>query len=99
MTCPGCDRADGVEPTGPDAGRCTHCGMSWAVSIVNPRPLPGYLADLGAAAEEIGRLRWGLDKVIALADEAPQLSDQRLRERLLALAVVLRPGPSRENPR
>lgn len=63
-TCPGCDRSDGVEPTGPDAGRCTPCGMSWAVSVVNPRP-PLFVDRVADMAVEIGRLRWGLRKVIA----------------------------------
>jgi hypothetical protein len=53
------------------------------------------LADLGAAAEEIGRLRWSLRQIIALADEAPQLTDAQLRQRLLALADQTRPVGSR----
>jgi hypothetical protein len=52
-----------------------------------PPSRPAYLADLGPAAEEIGRLR----QVIALADEAPQLIDAQLRQRLLALADQARP--------
>jgi hypothetical protein len=44
------------------------------------------LGNLGAAAEEIGRLRWILRQIIALANDAPQLSDVELRTRLLALA-------------
>jgi hypothetical protein len=58
-------------------------------------PRPAYLADLGAAAEEIGRLRWALRQIIALADAAPQLTGAQLRERLLALADQTRPGCSR----
>ena len=58
-------------------------------------PRPAYLADLGAAAEEIGRLRWSLRQVIALAEDAPGLTDAQLRERLLALADQTRPGCSR----
>ena len=58
-------------------------------------PRPAYLADLGAAAEEIGRLRWALRQVIALADEATALTDAQLRQRLLALADQSRPGYSR----
>jgi len=60
-----------------------------------PPPRPAYLADLGAAAEEIGRLRWSLRQVIALADEAPAFTDAQLRQRLLALADQSRPGYSR----
>jgi hypothetical protein len=71
---------DGVS----SATGCPH--RAWAP------PRPAHLADLGAAAEEIGRLRWCLRQVIALADEAPQLIDAQLRERLLALANQTRPG-------
>jgi hypothetical protein len=71
------------------------------------RPRPAYLADLGAAAEEIGRLRWALRQVVALADEAPALTGAQLRQRLLALAErtsVARDGargldPDCEEPR
>jgi hypothetical protein len=55
-------------------------------------PRSAYLADLGAAAEEIGRLRWALRQVIALADEAPALTDAQLRQRLLVLANQTCPG-------
>jgi hypothetical protein len=48
--------------------------------VVNPRF--AYLGDLGAAAEEIGRLRWTLAQVIAVADDAPGLTDRELRDRL-----------------
>ena len=60
-----------------------------------PPPRPAYLADLGAAAEEIGPPRWALRQVIALAEDAPGLTDAQLRERLLALADQTRPGYSR----
>jgi hypothetical protein len=60
-----------------------------------PPSRPAYLADLGAAAEEIGRLRWALRQVIALAEDAPGLTDAQLRERLLALADQTRSGCSR----
>jgi ribosomal protein L37AE/L43A len=67
--CPGCDKTGGVEqttsaPRGGDAWTCTRCGMAWAISLVNPHLLPAYLA-IGAAAEEIGRLRWKLAQVVA----------------------------------
>jgi hypothetical protein len=45
-----------------------------------------YLVDLCAAVEEIGRLRWRLAQIIALADAAPTITNERLRDRLLALA-------------
>lgn len=60
--------------------------MDWAISVVNPHLRPAYLANPGAAAEEIGRLRWELRKVVTLADQAPTLTDQQLRDQLLALA-------------
>jgi hypothetical protein len=44
------------------------------------------LADLGAVAEEIGRLRWTLAQVIAVADDAPGITDEELQARLVALA-------------
>jgi hypothetical protein len=53
---------------------------------VSPGGRPAYLTDHGAAAEEIGWLRWTLTQVIALADDAPGLTDEQLRDRLLALA-------------
>jgi hypothetical protein len=37
--------------------------------------------------EKIERLRWALSQIIALADEAPGLTDEQLRERLLTLAT------------
>jgi hypothetical protein len=40
--------------------------------------------------EEIERLRWALSQIIALADEAPGLTDEQLRERLLTLATQAR---------
>jgi len=52
--------------------------------VVNPHLRPAHLADR-AADGEIGRLRWALRQVITLADDAPTLTDQQLRGRLLAL--------------
>ncbi|MGH3807904.1 MAG: hypothetical protein ACRDRU_15025 [Pseudonocardiaceae bacterium] len=49
-----------------------------------------HLADLAAAAGEIGRLRHALRQVITLADDAPTITDQQLRDRLLALAFHAR---------
>lgn len=54
-----------------------------AVHSVNPHLRPAYLA---AAVEEIGRLRWTLRQVVALAEDAPTITDQQLRHRLRALA-------------
>jgi hypothetical protein len=41
--------------------------------------------------EEIERLRWALSQITALADKAPELTDEQLRERLLALVDKARP--------
>jgi hypothetical protein len=49
-------------------------------------PTAALLGDLGAAVEEIGRLRWKLAQVTALADDAVGLTGEQLRDRLLALA-------------
>jgi transposase-like protein len=94
--CPGCERSDGVEQTSAapraQAWHCSRCDLNWAISVVNPLPLPAPLADLAAAAEEIDRLRWALGQVITLTDQAPGLTDAQLRERLLALADHMRGG-------
>jgi hypothetical protein len=37
------------------------------------------LGDLGAVAQEIGRLRWTLAQVVMLAEEMPKLTDVGLR--------------------
>ncbi len=73
------------------AWSCTACGLNWAITIVNPKPRPAYLADLGAAAQEIGRLRWTLRQVVMLADEMSKPTDVEPRDRLLAFADD--PGP------
>lgn len=74
-----------------DGASSTTARQQRAPSDLAP-PRSAYLADLGAAAEEIGRLRWSLRQVIALAEEAPQLTDAQLRQRLLALADQTRLG-------
>lgn len=86
--CPRCEATTGVRQitgTSPKvrAWSCTACGLDWAISVVNPHLRAGYLA---AAAEEIRRLRWTLRQVITLADDVPTITDQQLRDRLLALA-------------
>ena len=45
-----------------------------------------YFDQLTATVEELGRSRWMLGQVITLADDAPGLTDEKLRDRLLALA-------------
>jgi hypothetical protein len=91
--CPYCGGASGVQSTPAPAGvqswSCTECGLDWAITVViNPHLRTAYLAELGAAVEEIGRLRWTLRQIISSATDASQLADVELRARLLvALAV------------
>ncbi len=93
---PGCGATTGVlRTTGTTptirTWSCTTCGLNWVISVVNPHLRPTHLADL-AAVEEIGRLRRTLRQVITLADDAPTLTDEQLRDRLLALASDAVPG-------
>ncbi|MBV8539002.1 MAG: hypothetical protein JO063_08055 [Pseudonocardiales bacterium] len=87
-SCPGCGaitgvlRATGTAPT----IHTWSCGLNWVISVVNPHLRPAHLADLAAAAGEIGRLRRMLRQVITLADDAPTITDEQLRDRLLTLA-------------
>jgi hypothetical protein len=60
------------------------------ISAVNPPLRSTRLADLAAAAGEIWRLRHTLRQVITLADDAPTITDEQLRDRLLALALDAR---------
>lgn len=90
--CPYCATSDGIRQTS-DIGRtqawaCDRCSTEWAISVIRPDSrAAALLNDLGAAAEEIRRLRWKLTQLIALADDAATLPDQELRDRLLALAA------------
>lgn len=84
--CPGCHNTDQVRSAGntlnTEAWACDGCGMGWAVSLVNP-----HVRDrAGDHAEEVGRLRWYLQQIVALGDDAPKLTDRELRDRLLTLA-------------
>ncbi|MGH3772323.1 MAG: hypothetical protein ACRDRW_13160 [Pseudonocardiaceae bacterium] len=94
-SCPGCAATTGVQPTPGtpaqvQAWSCAVCGMNWAITVVNPHLRAAYPADLDAAVEEIGRLRWTLRQVITLADDAPTITERRLRDRLLTLASYAR---------
>ncbi|MGH3601973.1 MAG: hypothetical protein ACRDQH_17140, partial [Pseudonocardiaceae bacterium] len=69
--CPGCRQVEGVELTSATARviawKCSRCGMSWAISVVNPHSrCPAYPADLAAAVEEICATRSVLRQVVAL---------------------------------
>jgi hypothetical protein len=51
-----------------------------------------YFDQLTATVEELGRSRWMLGQVISLTNDAPGLTDEQLRTRLLALADRSRDG-------
>lgn len=89
--CPYCGTTHGVQPTPAPptvtAWTCTACGTDWAISVVNPHLRTTYPADLAATAHEIRRLRRTLRGIITLADDAPELADPELRDRLLTLAA------------
>ncbi len=93
--CPGGGKTGGVQwtagSTNTDAWTCTHCQMSWAISLVNHGQLPTYFQQLAATVQEVDRLRWLLGQVVTLADDAPTLADVDLRDRLLALAESCAP--------
>jgi ribosomal protein L37AE/L43A len=92
--CPYCRTSDGIRRvTGAGsvhAWACDRCDTGWAFTTVpdNTRAAVLLTTDLGAAAQEIGRRRWLLRQVqvVQLADDAPQMADVELRDRLLALA-------------
>ena len=84
--CPCCDTTAGVQlitiyPR-VRAWSCAVCGVNWAITVVNSCP---YL-DLLIAAVEVSVARSVLRQAIALADQAPILTDVELRARLVALA-------------
>jgi hypothetical protein len=79
------DNGRSAQPATPD-------NTSWTAEASGPPgSRPAYLTDQGVAAEEIGQLRWALNQIIALADDAPVLTYEQLRDRLLALADQARP--------
>jgi hypothetical protein len=97
VPCPYCGITNGVRQTS-DTGRiqawsCDRCDTDWAFTV--PDLHTAALADLDAVAQEIRRLRWTWRQIIALADDAPQLADEQLRDRLLALAESCTGEPSR----
>lgn len=84
--CPYCGGISGVQvitgtPPTVQAWSCGECGTEWAITVVNPRP-QSFLDRLTATVVLRG--------VIALADEAFQLSDDQLRARLAGLAPMAR---------
>lgn len=87
--CPCCDFANGVTRVAcaspkVEAWSCAACGGQWWISVVNPRPQP--FLDRLTGTVELAAARSVLRAVITLADEAPGISDEELRSRLLILA-------------
>ena len=89
--CPYCGTSDGVQrqpaPPRVQAWRCTSCGTDFACTTVNPQP---YFDHLTATVQQLGAARSILREVVALADDAPTITDRELRHRLLALASYAR---------
>ncbi len=68
--CPYCVSSDGMRQTSDtrrtQAWACDRCNTEWAISVIRPYSrAAALLNDLGAAAEEIRRLRWKLTQLIA----------------------------------
>jgi ribosomal protein L37AE/L43A len=88
--CPGCGGTEGVDLTRTTSQvsvwKCTRCGVTWAVSVVNPHLRGNDPAALAARVERLSAARLILREVITLADEASTLTDLELRDRLRALA-------------
>jgi len=89
--CPYCGGTNGVQqitntPPKVQGWSCQECGTDWWIGVVNPRPYLDHLA----AAVELAAARSMLWRLIALADEAPQLGDAELRTRLVALVGCVR---------
>ncbi|HET9257303.1 MAG TPA: hypothetical protein VFO16_19175 [Pseudonocardiaceae bacterium] len=91
--CPSCGTTSGMRPiTGMSpkvhTWSCAACGSGWAVTVVNPRLFLECLTGM----VELAAARSVLRGVIILADQAPALTDERLRLRLVALAGVAARG-------
>jgi hypothetical protein len=92
QACPGCGGTPGVQPVPGLSPRvrawsCSACRTDWAITVVNPRP---WLDQLTATVE-LAAARAVVREIIALADQAPGLTDEQLRLRLRALAVRAAP--------
>jgi hypothetical protein len=91
--CPSCGGTSGVRvrsgaSPGVRAWSCAACRTDWAIAVVNPRPFLEHLT----ATVELAAARSMLRQVIALAAQAPALSDDQVRARLVDLARTTRPG-------
>jgi hypothetical protein len=97
--CPSCGAITGVRwitgtPLKAQAWSCGACGTEWVTSVVNPRPFLNLLT----ASVELAMARSVLGELIRLADQAPVLTEEQLRFRLLTLAACAAlhsPAPSR----
>jgi hypothetical protein len=89
--CPSCGDTTSVQPTPGISPRvkawsCAACRTDWAITVANPRPFLDHLT----ASVELAAARSVLRAVIALADEAPALTDDQVRARLVDLARTAR---------
>jgi transposase-like protein len=86
-TCPYCRATSGVQstpaPPRVQAWSCTACRTDWAITIVNPQP---YFYRLAATIEQLSATRSVLRQLIRLSGDAPGLTDEQLRARLVVLA-------------
>jgi hypothetical protein len=91
--CPYCGDASGVQvlantPPRVRAWSCAACRTDWAITVANPRPFLDHLT----ATVKLAAARSVLRGIIALAEQAPALPDDQLRDRLVDLATSARPG-------
>jgi ribosomal protein L37AE/L43A len=91
--CPSCRTITGVRlitgtPPRVRAWSCSACRTDWAIAVVKPRPFLDHLS----ASVELAAARSVLREIITLADQAPALTDDQVRARLVNLAKTARPG-------
>ncbi|HET9254842.1 MAG TPA: hypothetical protein VFO16_06520 [Pseudonocardiaceae bacterium] len=65
---------------------CSGCGTDWWISVVSPRPFLDHLT----GTVELTSTRSVLREVIELAEQAPALTDEQLRSRLVTLGRTVR---------
>ncbi|MGH3823347.1 MAG: hypothetical protein ACRDRA_11045 [Pseudonocardiaceae bacterium] len=89
--CPSCGSTAGVQQlTGTPPKVAAWSCMQWATSMVSPRPLLDQLT----VTVELAAMRSVLRELIRLAGQAPVLTEEQLRFRLLALAQCAAPPRS-----
>ena len=84
-----CSSGAGVRPgpgTTPKVQAWTSAGygVRWAITVAGPRWWPGHLSKEAAVVRLV---LWG---VVILAEQAPNLSDEQVRSRLVALGELVR---------